>query len=282
MRNYAVLAFLLLAGLAVGITPVAAQTPTVTGTDYGNQTMPFPAIWATNDGGSIGVGQTLYFAATGDSSARTSEDQQDAKAPFAYTLTNFYVVSGVANCGGLGTGQSIAFAVRINHVDTALTGTCANGAAADSFTLDTDTVAVAQGDIVTVRATMTGGLVGSSMTVGVTATGYTTFAFIPQPECPTPTDPDSLKVRCLTFNGLGFDGFLFVLLFAGIFLWGGYTRQLLVSLSGLLGIVVTYTDGVPFANTYPLLLALLAAAVLAIRQSWQAMGKERKQAEETV
>lgn len=89
----------------------------------------------------------------------------------------------------------------------------------------------------------------------------------------------SLEVNNMSFNTIGFDGYLFVLLFLGIFLWGGYTRQLLVSLAGAIGVLVTFTGGVPFSGTYPLLLALLAAAALAIRQSWQAMGSERNQAE---
>lgn len=65
-----------------------------------------------------------------------------------------------------------------------------------------------------------------------------------------------------------FDFWLPVLIFMAIFLWGGYTRQLVVMLAGTIGILVIHTGNVPFGPTFALLLALLAAAILAIKQSW--------------
>lgn len=78
----------------------------------------------------------------------------------------------------------------------------------------------------------------------------------------------SLELNAMSFNGLGFDGFSFMLLFIAMFLWAGYTRQLLIMILAATAIVVGFIDAFPVGQTYFLLLALLAAAIIAIRQSW--------------
>lgn len=95
----------------------------------------------------------------------------------------------------------------------------------------------------------------------------------------TDQEDDSTDDGAVTIAEPTADLWLVLLIFAAIFLWGGYTRQLLVMLAGVMGILVTYTDGVPFNTTYPFLLALLVAAAIAVRNSWKLNQEDRDKAD---
>lgn len=132
----------------------------------------FNAIWLTNDGASLSVGSTQFYSAYGDSAPLPAEVDQTAQAPFAYNITNFRVAAASANCGGLGAGQSLTYIVRRNAANTVLQGNCTNGAAQNSFTVDTDILQVNAGDRITVSVTLTGGITAVGPRVGITAEGY--------------------------------------------------------------------------------------------------------------
>lgn len=132
----------------------------------------FIAAWLTNDGASITVGGTLFYSMFGDSSPRTTETDQLAQAPFSFNMTNFRVSAGLANCGGLGVGQNLAYIVRVNQVNSILQGNCTFGAAQHSFTLDTDIVQVNVGDRLTISVTLTGGVTAVGPRVGLSLEGY--------------------------------------------------------------------------------------------------------------
>lgn len=132
----------------------------------------FIAAWLTNDGASITVGSTQFYSMFGDSAPRTTETDQVNQAPFSFNITNFRVSAAVANCGGLGAGQTLIYVIRLNQVNTILQGNCTVGAAQHSFTLDTDIVAVNAGDRLTVSVTLTGGVTAVGPRVGISLEGY--------------------------------------------------------------------------------------------------------------
>lgn len=172
-------AFLILGGLLCSATLIpplssadTADIPALTGTGVGNATERFIASWVTVDGETQIGGTTQFLAMFGDSAARNTETDQTAQATFHYNVTNLRVAAGAANCGNLLVGETITITFRLNAANTALTGTCAGGAAANSFTLDTDIVAIAPGDRLTYSVALTGTVLTRSPRLGITLEGF--------------------------------------------------------------------------------------------------------------
>jgi hypothetical protein len=158
------------------VPPVYADTadiPALTGTGTGNATAHFIAAWVTLDGGTQVGGATVFSALFGDSAARTTETDVIAGAPFAYNVTNLRITSGPANCGNLANaGETFTIVLRKNGAATALTGTCVFGAAAGSFTLDTDIVSILPGDDLSFSIALTGTVLTRSARMSFTMDGY--------------------------------------------------------------------------------------------------------------
>lgn len=89
----------------------------------------------------------------------------------------------------------------------------------------------------------------------------------------------SIEIMSVDFEGYSFGELSVLLLFIAIFLWGGYTRQLMVALAGVIGCVLVTITTPDLPVKWLILLAILAAAVMAIRNSWSINKDERNQAE---
>jgi hypothetical protein len=151
----------------VGFGPDAASIPVP-------YNVTFIAGWSTLDGQTQVGGATVFFAVFGDSAARTTETDVLAQATFAYNVTNLRVVSGPATGGNVNVGESFTITFRVNQVNTALTGTCVGGAAANSFTLDTDVVPIVAGDRLSYSIALAGTVLTRNPRLGITLEGYLT------------------------------------------------------------------------------------------------------------
>lgn len=215
------------------IPSVAGQQETVP-LDAGEAEYRFIAGWVTGDGASVPAGGTQFFAMFGDSSPRSSETDITGQATFYYNVTNFRVSAGTANCGGLGAGQSFSFAVRKNAEDTILTGSCVNGAAANSFTLDTDTVAVEPGDRLTMSVTLAGGILGAALRIGLTLEGFKTVPVTGSVTVDHP-NPDWLDMG--NFAGLSDEASLGLVIFGLLMIWCLYYGYLWSAFGAFLAVM---------------------------------------------
>lgn len=259
--------YLLLASIlfAPGISAQTADIPALTGTGTAEER--FIAGWATADGGSVPVGTTQFMTLFGDSAPRNTQTDSIAQATFNYTATNFRVSANVANCGGLGAGQSFSFALQKNGVDTTLTGSCVNGAAANSFTLDTDTVSIVVGDRLNFRVSATGGVLAPAIRVGLSLEG---FKEIPV-EITTEPVPDMTNEIIDAFNLIAP-----ILFFVIAVIWAEITKHeipyLLAVLLGMAATLAVWTEieGLRFA----LVIATLGIAFRAYQEYDRAKGVE--------
>lgn len=173
MGKYLLIAALILIGGVPTVQADTADIPALTGTGTGNATAHFIAAWVSLDGSTSVGGATLFTALFGDSAARTTETDVIAGAPFAYNVTNLRITSGPTNCGNLaGAGELFTVILRKNGASTALTGTCAFGAAAGSFTLDTDVVSILPGDDLSFSLALTGTVLTRNARLSFTMDGY--------------------------------------------------------------------------------------------------------------
>lgn len=156
------------------IPPLAGtvEIPELTGTGTGTAETRFIAGWYSTDGATIPALATQYSSLFGDSSPRTTETDILVSATMYYNVTNFQVVANVAACGSLGVGEQFTIVLRKNQVATSLTGVCLSTAAAGSFTVDTDIVALVPGDTLSISFTSTATLLGRSIRVGVSLEGF--------------------------------------------------------------------------------------------------------------
>src|SRR5688572_27287605 len=94
----------------------------------------FVAAFYTSDSAAI-IGQGSEFSPLfGDSGTVTTENTVVVQAPFDYNVTALRVSATQANCGDLLSGETVVVTLRINGIDSALSTTCSNGAAANSAT----------------------------------------------------------------------------------------------------------------------------------------------------
>lgn len=203
--------------LLVLLTPVAAADTADIPALSGSGIERFVAGWYASDGATVPAGATQFMALYGFVSPRNAETDVVAQATFYYNVTNFRVSASTANCGGLGIGQSFTFALRLNAADTALTGSCVNGAAANSFTLDTDIVAIAPGDRLTMRVTQIGAVLGVALRVGITLEGFKTVNITTEPVV------DMVNEMLETFYVVA----PFLTLF-GLIVWAEQSKELLI------------------------------------------------------
>ncbi len=64
-----------------------------------------------------------------------------------------------------------------------------------------------------------------------------------------------------------------VLVFVGIFLWGGYTGQSMVTFAGLVGVAASFIEGAAAWLPFVVLLALIAAYIPSIAETWARLKK---------
>lgn len=136
-------------------------------------TAPFIAISFSSDASAIAGGTSEFSAVFGDSGTRNTETETVTVAPFDYNITNFYVISTEASCGGLGAAETIVVTLRVDGANTAIGGSCSTGAAQNSFTLDTDTITVTAGQRLTISYALSGTILTRNVRLGVSAMGYT-------------------------------------------------------------------------------------------------------------
>lgn len=217
-----------------------------------------------------------YYGDTFTNSALLSASQLDIYVSYPNTVGRVGDVGGItftADGPTPAVGQSVGYSFDITSSPaTGCTATVGNtGGGVSSFGAEvhftmTDT---------TCRVSMHLRVFVSSTTLNENWYQATIHTNNPLNDIEDDTNADgSLTVKEITF----FE-WVPLLFFVAVFLWGGYTRQLLIMLAGVLGVMVNFTGGVPFSDTYPFLLALLVAAALGIRNSWRNTGEEREAAE---
>lgn len=99
---------------------------------------------------SLSLGSTVYIPASGGSISSTTEANVKVPAPASTTLSNLSINLSAAP----GTGNSVAFTVRDNAANTALTCTISNSATTCSDT--THSAVIAQNDLLTISIVPTG------------------------------------------------------------------------------------------------------------------------------
>lgn len=161
--------------LMVLSVPIASANTADIPSLSGSGTERFIAGWWTSDGATVPAATTQYAPIFGDGAPRTTETDILAHATFYYNVTNFRVVSNTAACGTLGAGERFTFILRKNQAATTLSGSCTSESAANSFTLDTDIVAIAPGDRLSISVMSDATLLGRSLRAGVSLEGYKTI-----------------------------------------------------------------------------------------------------------
>lgn len=216
------------------------------------------AAWVTLNGQSQVSNQVRYTAVFGDSAARATETDVIAQAPIAMNVTNLRVASSVANCGDLQSGESIAVTLRVNAAASALTGSCAFGAAQNSFTLDTDTVEIQAGDRLSFSMVLTGALLTRNPRLSITMEGWRNESY---------TIP---AVENMTVEIQGLAPFLHIVklaAFTGAVLLGWRTGNILITLGGVFGVFHFMGEDYGWASIVPLNLAMSLILLGALLQA---------------
>lgn len=131
-------------------TPVMNKYGAITGTSVASAGTSGTGI-AASGASSLSLAATIYLpVAGGGGASSTTEANVQVRAPGAAPLSNLYVQLATAP----GTGNSVAFTLRDNATNTALTCTISNTATACNDT--THSVSVLQGDLLTISAVPTG------------------------------------------------------------------------------------------------------------------------------
>lgn len=254
---------LFIALLAVPLaTANTAEIPALTG--YG--TAHFAAAWTSLDGQTSVGGAPVFSAIFGDSAARTTETDVIAGATFRYNVTNLRVTSGPANCGNLGAGETLTITLRRNLANSILSATCAGGAAAGSFTLDTDVIEIMPGDDLSFAISLAGTTLLRSPRLGITMEGYSNVTIQTEPV------PDMVNEMLETVNVI-----LPLVAFILVIIWAEITRELFVYIlaiiTGAVAIVALWPDVVA------LRLILVASLPLVAIRGWTAFEEHRMEQE---
>lgn len=157
------------------ITQGTTSNVALTGIDPGGPSIGrgfIGAMYLSSDSDITG-GTPEYAPLFGDSGTRTTEAAANAIAPFRYNLTNLFTYSDASNCGNLQAGESLVITLRVNGVDSGLTGLCSFGVPANSYSLDRDTVEVMPGDRLTIRFAVSGTTALRSIRVSLSMQAFT-------------------------------------------------------------------------------------------------------------
>lgn len=226
MIKQIILSLIILLGLSPAVLAQTADIPALTGTGTGTVTERFIAGWYSSDGSTVPAATTQYAGLFGDSSPRTTETDVLAQATFYYNVTNFRIAANVAACGTLGAGEQFNFVLRKNMVATSLTGTCLATATANSFTVDTDIVAIVPGDSLSISVQSTASLLGRALRVGISLEGFKSL--------PVNVDVITDPVPDMTNEIL--DAFSAIVPFLALILvivWAEITREWLIYILGV-------------------------------------------------
>lgn len=222
-----------------------ADIPALTGTG----TERFIAAWWTSDGATIPAATTQYTPIFGDGAPRTTETDILAQATFYYNVTNFRVVSNTAACGALGAGETFTFVLRKNQAATTLTGSCTSGSAANSFTLDTDIVAIAPGDRLSISVMSDASILGRALRAGVSLEGFKTITVTTTPVVDMTNEMLDTVILVMP-----------LIAFIGAVIWAEMTKEFYVYLLAIVAGGIAMVN--LFAQFMPIAVIVVGATVL--------------------